>query len=161
MFMHDLFAKTVAQAAHADRDVIILHRLRDPFLVDGDLFFFRHTQPIQVKKTAKKESSTITRKIACTTAAVVRRRSEEHTSELQSLMRISYAVFCLKKKNKKKTTKQNREKKKEQSLITNYYKHRNTVTPEKTSVWSSSNTNTIYIPPIKDILKDLEKLHSS
>src|SRR3546814_4078237 len=32
------------------------------------------------------------------------RRSEEHTSELQSLMRISYAVFCLKKKKKTKTT---------------------------------------------------------
>src|SRR3546814_9184711 len=31
--------------------------------------------------------------------AYPRRRSEEHTSELQSLMRISYAVFCLKKKN--------------------------------------------------------------
>src|SRR3546814_1412572 len=31
-------------------------------------------------------------------------RSEEHTSELQSLMRISYAVFCLKKKKKMKTT---------------------------------------------------------
>src|SRR3546814_6504421 len=31
-------------------------------------------------------------------AATVRVRSEEHTSELQSLMRISYAVFCLKKK---------------------------------------------------------------
>src|SRR3546814_1175252 len=30
-------------------------------------------------------------------------RSEEHTSELQSLMRISYAVFCLKQKNKKLT----------------------------------------------------------
>src|SRR3546814_4641839 len=30
-----------------------------------------------------------------------RRRSEEHTSELQSLMRISYAVFCLKKKKNK------------------------------------------------------------
>src|SRR3546814_5130742 len=30
-------------------------------------------------------------------------RSEEHTSELQSLMRISYAVFCLKKKKKKHT----------------------------------------------------------
>src|SRR3546814_1882721 len=29
----------------------------------------------------------------------LRHRSEEHTSELQSLMRISYAVFCLKKKN--------------------------------------------------------------
>src|SRR3546814_9006197 len=35
-------------------------------------------------------------------------RSEEHTSELQSLMRISYAVFCLKKKkNKKKHRKMN------------------------------------------------------
>src|SRR3546814_8335643 len=33
-------------------------------------------------------------------------RSEEHTSELQSLMRISYAVFCLQKNSKKKTTKQ-------------------------------------------------------
>src|SRR3546814_5957822 len=31
-------------------------------------------------------------------------RSEEHTSELQSLIRISYAVFCLKKKKYKKTT---------------------------------------------------------
>src|SRR3546814_2889071 len=34
-------------------------------------------------------------------AAVRAGRSEEHTSELQSLMRISYAVFCLKKKNQK------------------------------------------------------------
>src|SRR3546814_5754348 len=33
------------------------------------------------------------------------RRSEEHTSELQSLMRISYAVFCLKKKNRNKAHK--------------------------------------------------------
>src|SRR3546814_5558209 len=32
----------------------------------------------------------------------IRKRSEEHTSELQSLMRISYAVFCLKKKMKNK-----------------------------------------------------------
>src|SRR3546814_1939175 len=31
-------------------------------------------------------------------------RSEEHTSELQSLMRISYAVFCLKKKNKRESS---------------------------------------------------------
>src|SRR3546814_7879924 len=34
-----------------------------------------------------------------------RRRSEEHTSELQSLMRISYAVFCLKKTKQKETSK--------------------------------------------------------
>src|SRR3546814_3396647 len=37
--------------------------------------------------------------IECT----IHMRSEEHTSELQSLMRISYAVFCLKKKKKKTT----------------------------------------------------------
>src|SRR3546814_25057 len=35
-----------------------------------------------------------------TKGQLARSRSEEHTSELQSLMRISYAVFCLKKKNK-------------------------------------------------------------
>src|SRR3546814_1395650 len=35
-------------------------------------------------------------------------RSEEHTSELQSLMRISYAVFCLKKKKNKQNTVRNR-----------------------------------------------------
>src|SRR3546814_4253678 len=36
----------------------------------------------------------------CRRSSGFRRRSEEHTSELQSLMRISYAVFCLKKKKK-------------------------------------------------------------
>src|SRR3546814_5261911 len=36
--------------------------------------------------------------------AAAKARSEEHTSELQSLMRISYAVFCLKKKKTKKET---------------------------------------------------------
>src|SRR3546814_2631793 len=36
---------------------------------------------------------------------IIAGRSEEHTSELQSLMRISYAVFCLKKKTKTKSTK--------------------------------------------------------
>src|SRR3546814_1162248 len=41
------------------------------------------------------KASPSTAAVACTIG-----RSEEHTSELQSLMRISYAVFCLKKKNK-------------------------------------------------------------
>src|SRR3546814_6091142 len=39
--------------------------------------------------------------------ARIERRSEEHTSELQSLMRISYAVFCLKKKTKNNKNKTN------------------------------------------------------
>src|SRR3546814_8262376 len=38
---------------------------------------------------------------ATTAALFLEKRSEEHTSELQSLMRISYAVFCLQKKHKK------------------------------------------------------------
>src|SRR3546814_6078099 len=42
-------------------------------------------------------------------------RSEEHTSELQSLMRISYAVFCLKKKNTKQIKKYIRAQKQQQS----------------------------------------------
>src|SRR3546814_4102586 len=49
------------------------------------------------KKNAGLNSSFTVRKIS-------HGRSEEHTSELQSLMRISYAVFCLKKKNKPKNT---------------------------------------------------------
>src|SRR3546814_4262425 len=41
---------------------------------------------------------------ASDTCAVTLNRSEEHTSELQSLMRISYAVFCLKKKKTRSKT---------------------------------------------------------
>src|SRR3546814_10765585 len=41
-------------------------------------------------------------------ASLLAIRSEEHTSELQSLMRISYAVFCLKKKNKNKQQSQHK-----------------------------------------------------
>src|SRR3546814_9890923 len=49
-----------------------------------------------LKPTRRKFSRTFSR---LTLSAPL--RSEEHTSELQSLMRISYAVFCLKKKNDK------------------------------------------------------------
>src|SRR3546814_5909517 len=43
-------------------------------------------------------------KLTGTRTVISNPRSEEHTSELQSLMRISYAVFCLKKKNKQQCT---------------------------------------------------------
>src|SRR3546814_7249578 len=42
-----------------------------------------------------------TQRLAIPAMEAIDLRSEEHTSELQSLMRISYAVFCLKKKKKK------------------------------------------------------------
>src|SRR3546814_7079345 len=51
----------------------------------------------------------ITIAIGRATTAGTANRSEEHTSELQSLMRISYAVFCLKKKKNKTTNTQNNE----------------------------------------------------
>src|SRR3546814_7509690 len=44
-----------------------------------------------------------------TRAVLAALRSEEHTSELQSLMRISYAVFCLKKKTETKTCVKNKQ----------------------------------------------------
>src|SRR3546814_8382621 len=53
-------------------------------------------------------------------------RSEEHTSELQSLMRISYAIFCLKKKN----TQQN----------TNSQKHEHTLQHKQTQPYSTHTT---------------------
>src|SRR3546814_2669448 len=49
-------------------------------------------------------------------------RSEEHTSELQSLMRISYAVFCLKKKN----TSSNDHTRKQKLRFHHKYSHRST-----------------------------------
>src|SRR3546814_6815551 len=66
---------------------------------DGDpraqfLRLVHEAAPCQVRVDASRD----------TTHAVVL-RSEEHTSELQSLMRISYAVFCLKKNIKTKMTK--------------------------------------------------------
>src|SRR3546814_10591376 len=48
----------------------------------------------QARHLAQAAASTVVA-VSCNPAT----RSEEHTSELQSLMRISYAVFCLKKKN--------------------------------------------------------------
>src|SRR3546814_14304907 len=54
-----------------------------------------------LRRTIEAESIVKQMEEACVIG--VARRSEEHTSELQSLMRISYAVFCLKKKNKHST----------------------------------------------------------
>src|SRR3546814_6470794 len=53
-------------------------------------------------------------------------RSEEHTSELQSLMRISYAVFCLKKKKSKKRPEQQQRNNKQHTNMTNITRHSHT-----------------------------------
>src|SRR3546814_3226827 len=66
-----------------------------------------------------------------------RPRSEEHTSELQSLMRISYAVFCLKKK-KTTTTPQNL-----QQITINNYRSTTTNATKIRTVTIEPQTNTI------------------
>src|SRR3546814_1626992 len=53
-------------------------------------------------------------------------RSEEHTSELQSLMRISYAVFCLKKKKKQTQRNQNDEHQNDKYIEANHTNPRST-----------------------------------
>src|SRR3546814_4929302 len=58
----------------------------------------RRGNPHELRPTAKEVAvAPVSHGFGC-----LARRSEEHTSELQSLMRISYAVFCLKKKNNMK-----------------------------------------------------------
>src|SRR3546814_7904681 len=58
--------------------------------------------PVAWVRHASAPSMSAMRSSSIATVGFCRRRSEEHTSELQSLMRISYAVFCLKKKKTKK-----------------------------------------------------------
>src|SRR3546814_4976045 len=72
------------------------HRLREP----GGLTWAALVQPTACSAWKSRRSTAE----GCKTSAPTRAaRSEEHTSELQSLMRISYAVFCLKKKTNKNT----------------------------------------------------------
>src|SRR3546814_4216045 len=63
----------------------------------------RHRNGLKHLASAAVDNAERRRRIVMFGAVIVTlcsKRSEEHTSELQSLMRISYAVFCLKKKNK-------------------------------------------------------------
>src|SRR3546814_5761638 len=63
----------------------------------GPLIKRRFVLPIFLNNVSNLDASVQTATLPLTTALTL--RSEEHTSELQSLMRISYAVFCLKKNN--------------------------------------------------------------
>src|SRR3546814_9402469 len=69
-----------------------LFRSRVQFGVEGQLSLFEEL-PIKAEGTTEETMSEL--------VGAIKTRSEEHTSELQSLMRISYAVFCLKKKKQR------------------------------------------------------------
>src|SRR3546814_5429059 len=73
-----------------DGSVLLCRKLRQDRLIPLHRWEFRETMPRAGLRPGQH--------LACITL----HRSEEHTSELQSLMRISYAVFCLKKKNNRK-----------------------------------------------------------
>src|SRR3546814_8078897 len=60
--------------------------------------FVAYAQAIALLSIAQRQQRQVVERLS-----MLPERSEEHTSELQSLMRISYAVFCLKKKKNKKT----------------------------------------------------------
>src|SRR3546814_4141542 len=86
----------VAQQAGGLEDIVVTARRRS-----------ESSQNIPVAVTAfsaeqidRQNLSSLEKVGAYTPQLTIARRSEEHTSELQSLMRISYAVFCLKKKKK-------------------------------------------------------------
>src|SRR3546814_16739436 len=66
---------------------------------------FRSSCHTEIRFTAPSQLFPVQRRHSRATNGLFR-RSEEHTSELQSLMRISYAVFCLKKKKKKNINEQ-------------------------------------------------------
>src|SRR3546814_1551194 len=78
-------------------------------------------------------SGTCFRRFACRQSSCIAGRSEEHTSELQSLMRISYAVFCLNKKKKKKNTTHISEQLHPHTIKKILQIHHKVVTPHNTS----------------------------
>src|SRR3546814_9303628 len=85
--VYDKAAEDLAAHLSAGRDVAVLCE-GDPFFYGSFMYLFGR----------------LAEKFPIEVVPGVSSRSEEHTSELQSLMRISYAVFCLKKKKKKHNT---------------------------------------------------------
>src|SRR3546814_1917097 len=96
---------------------IDLHGIREDRIIEvvhpgrpGNVIFLAHLNAVEFDiihdlPTAGRRRISTQKLVDCSVHLHVAFRSEEHTSELQSLMRISYAVFCLKKKTKRKNTK--------------------------------------------------------
>src|SRR3546814_1142439 len=74
------------------------HLWSDPFLIEAPALTEDEPRFLAVGRIGEKHWTAVFTRAGSGCGSS--RRSEEHTSELQSLMRISYAVFCLKKKKK-------------------------------------------------------------
>src|SRR3546814_1960073 len=81
-------------------------RLQPPMKVSNSSFTFSTTMTDAITQASDASHGAITkrpifsRSVTKRTSGITANRSEEHTYELQSLMRNSYAVFCFKKKNR-------------------------------------------------------------
>src|SRR3546814_3471640 len=101
----DLLGGTVEKLRPPSRDLVrmnveLLRQLRQRLLAtDRRQGHLRLERPTVVPSGTSRHLVLLSRGILAAFRQEIHLRSEEHTSELQSLMRISYAVFCLKKKN--------------------------------------------------------------
>src|SRR3546814_1796020 len=98
-YLNEIVSTTISGAniAASDSGFVALSSFRAEALVEPLSMMFK--TPFAGKKL------TLDVRVVGRVTIVSDRRSEEHTSELQSLMRISYAVFCLKKKTEYKKSK--------------------------------------------------------
>src|SRR3546814_8376962 len=109
---HRRFGSTLPHNVHTqlENELALIEELQyeSYFLTVYDIVQFAHSQGILCQGRGSAANSAVCYCLGITAVDPERsdtlfgRRSEEHTSELQSLMRISYAVFCLKKKNRTK-----------------------------------------------------------
>src|SRR3546814_3005342 len=104
-------SQTVPRGAKAEVVRGVEARAKLSQVINDELFSFaeigfqEHETERYLTALLEKEGFTIERNVAGLPTGWTARRSEEHTSELTSLMRNSYGVFWLKKKNSKKRTK--------------------------------------------------------
>src|SRR3546814_3564960 len=93
---HENFTRAAAELGMTQAAVSYQIRLLEERLGVG--LFRREKKKVMLTDAGRRASGDVSRAFDVLDAAFSALRSEEHTSELQSLMRISYAVFCLKKK---------------------------------------------------------------
>src|SRR3546814_10543028 len=99
---HDRHEEAVAEHAFGRHPLIVfLIELRGEMRAERAAWIVAHAHPQHVRPDRKPLVMDIAPDPVEARVPIIQ-RSEEHTSELQSLMRISYAVFCLKKKNTEK-----------------------------------------------------------
>src|SRR3546814_3168246 len=78
--------------------ILFLDALHPPALANAGFAYSAHATVSELLQLTAATVAVLAICAVCLSRWTERTRSEEHTSELQSLMRISYAVFCLKKK---------------------------------------------------------------